>query len=143
MRRLPSLLLILLAAFFSAAAQAEGPQQTVETTWRLIDYLSVDYAGAVKDGRVISSSEYAEMREFSATVTTNLHALSDSPAKASLEAQGRTLQQAIDGKAPRAKIAELAHKLEADLVQAYPIPLAPRKAPDIGPLVWIALLRAR
>jgi high-affinity iron transporter len=36
----------------------------VQTTWRLLDYLAVDYPGAVRDGRIVSQAEYDEMREF-------------------------------------------------------------------------------
>ncbi len=33
-------------------------------TWQILDYLADDYRGAVADGRVVSASEYAEMRDF-------------------------------------------------------------------------------
>jgi high-affinity iron transporter len=130
--RLWSLLLSLIVLIAATAVNAAGPQQTVETTWRLLDYLAVDYAGAVKDGRIVSASEYAEMREFSGTVTANLHSLRESPAKASLEARAKMLQGAIASKASPAKIAEIAHGLGADLLRAYPVPLAPRAAPDVS-----------
>ena len=49
-------------AFFTLAAPAVAAPSDVQTTWRLLDYVAVDYAGAVRGGKVISTSEYAEMR---------------------------------------------------------------------------------
>ncbi len=50
------------------ASETPEQQQNVQVAWRLLDYLAVDYGGAVKDGKVISASEYAEMTEFSTSV---------------------------------------------------------------------------
>ena len=52
---------------FSALTTAHAQQATPETTWRLLDYIAVDYSGAVSNGRVIDQAEYAEMVEFSGT----------------------------------------------------------------------------
>ena len=44
----------LIAAFVPAPASAAGTPD-VQTTWQLLDYLAVDYGGAVRDGKVISA----------------------------------------------------------------------------------------
>ena len=36
----------------------------VQTAWRLLDYIAVDYREAVKDGVVVNPEEYTEMVEF-------------------------------------------------------------------------------
>src|SRR6267378_7661978 len=54
-------------------------------TWQILDYLADDYRGAVADGRVVSASEYAEMREFADAVRTQLHALPAVPASSALQ----------------------------------------------------------
>lgn len=72
-----SVLGMLLALVFSGAARAETSD--VETAWRLLDYIAVDYAGAVSHGAVTSSPEYAEQNEFAATVTAKLAALPPKP----------------------------------------------------------------
>ena len=82
--RVLSLILAFLGFVASATVSAASPQETVETTWRLLDYIAVDYAGAVRNGRVISDTEYAEMREFSDTVHKNLGTLPAGSAKAAL-----------------------------------------------------------
>ena len=59
LRRLLILFAILCAGVpASASAQAND----VETAWRLLDYVAVDYGGAVRNGKVVSVTEYAEMR---------------------------------------------------------------------------------
>ena len=62
-----ALLAVLLGAIPSWAAAAESVAASVPQTWQMLDYLATDYAGAVQGGAVISTSEYAEMREFATT----------------------------------------------------------------------------
>src|SRR3954464_12277637 len=131
LRRCAPLLLFLFCAL-GVAAPAAAEQQDVQTAWRLLDYLAVDYPGAVKDGRVISASEYGEMREFSATVETRLASLPEKPERAALLSQSKDLQTAIAQKAASGRIAQLAHSLGAALLRAYPVPMAPAGAPDLA-----------
>lgn len=52
-------LLVLLAAIGSLAAQgaqARSDADEVQTVWRLLDYIAVDYGGAVANGEVTSRS---------------------------------------------------------------------------------------
>lgn len=113
-------------------ALAATPQETVQTSWRLLDYVAVDYPGAVDRGRVVSASEYAEMREFTATVEKQLRTLPASAAQASLIAEAGALRTAVEAKAPSAVVAGKARQLGADLLKAYPVPLAPPKLPDLA-----------
>lgn len=114
-----------------AIAADASPQEAVQTTWRLLDYVAVDYPGAVKDGRVISASEFAEMREFTATAESQLKALPKSASQPALLTRAATLRSKVDAKASAPVIAELAHQLGADLLKAYPVPLAPAQLPDL------------
>lgn len=115
----------------SAANAAEG-QPSVETAWRLLDYIAVDYSGAVAGGRVINQAEYAEMAEFSSTVETQIGSLKAGPSKARLLGEVQQLRGAINGKADPKQVASLARGLGADLLQAYPVPLAPQTTPDLS-----------
>ncbi|WP_296739024.1 cytochrome c/FTR1 family iron permease [Mesorhizobium sp.] len=119
---------IILLAFVFGAAKAETSD--VETTWRLLDYIAVDYAGAVSHGQISSPSEYAEQSEFAATVSKKLAALQPKPERQALLAEADRLKQAIAAKAEPQQVAEIAHGLAAALLVAYPVPLAPTKAPD-------------
>ena len=103
----------------------------VPTAWRLLDYVAVDYGGAVAGGRIKSASEYAEMTEFAASVSERLAALPPSPAKTGLIAGAAQLRSLIAAKGQPEDVARLAHGIASDLLNAYPIPLAPARAPDL------------
>ena len=121
----------LLAVGAPAVAAGESPQEAVQTTWRLLDYVAVDYPGAVKDGRVVSASEFSEMREFTATAENQIRALPKSASQQSLIEQAAALRAKIESKAPAQVIAQRARQLDANLLKAYPVPLAPAQLPDL------------
>jgi high-affinity iron transporter len=132
-----SLLLRAAAAFclsltLFAAAPAAAQQAEVQTTWRLLDYVAVDYPEAVRGGQIVNEAEYAEMTEFSASVRERIGGLPNHRAKPGLVAQADALRQAIAAKAPPERIAESARRLGRELLAAFPVPLAPRTAPDLG-----------
>ena len=122
--------LVLLLPLIPASASAAGPAD-VQTTWQLLDYLAVDYGGAVRDGRVISGPEYAEMREFSASARDKIAALPANPAKAALVAESKRFESLVEAKASPTDVAAAAHALGQHLLAAYPVPLGPRQAPDL------------
>jgi len=125
-------LLFWLAAF-CLAAPAAAAGGDVQTSWRLLDYIAVDYPGAVSDsGKVVSTAEYAEMREFSLSVQQQLQALPAKPAKAGLLADSARLRSAIEAKAPPQEVARLARSLNSRLLAAYPVPLGPARTPDLA-----------
>lgn len=102
-----------------------------ETVWRLLDYVAVDYSGAVQGGKVVSAAEYAEMQEFSATATSRIRALPGASAHPGLAAEAASLERAIAAKAEPSAVASQARRLASDLLAAYPVPLAPQSAPDL------------
>jgi high-affinity iron transporter len=132
--RLASLLGGLFAILiFAAAPMAQAQEATSsQTAWRLLDYLSVDYAGAVKDGKVISPSEYAEMNEFAGQVRDRIAGLPATKAQPALLAKAESLQATIAAKQDPSVVSTKAHALASDLLAAYPTPLAPNRAPDLA-----------
>src|SRR5690606_26018111 len=102
-----------LLLMFAMSANATTGAQTV---WRLLDYIAVDYAVAVQDGEVVSEGEYAEMVEFADSVNERMAALPATSETAEL----------IDG------AAALARGLAGQLLQAYPMPVAPSSTPDLA-----------
>jgi high-affinity iron transporter len=117
----------LLAFSMPAAAQDNGAQ----TAWRLLDYLAVDYSGAVSGGKVISAPEYAEMQEFAGSVEERLKALPAKPEKTRLLAASADLRSAIAQKQSPERVSNIARGLGKALLDAYPVPLGPRTAPDL------------
>lgn len=116
----------------AATAPADAATASVQTTWRLLDYIAVDYPEAVQDGRIVNPGEYEEMREFSATVATRLRELPAHVARDELIAESGRLRDAIEARRPPAEIAALARGLGDRLIAAYPVPLAPAAAPDLA-----------
>lgn len=134
MKRLKLVLLqlaITLTALLVPAAAMAAPGD-VQTAWRLLDYMAVDYGGAVADGRIKSAAEYAEMNEFAASVAARLHSLPAKPERQALIQGAANLQAVIARKGAAEQVALLARRLAADLLRAYPVPLAPDKAPDLA-----------
>lgn len=120
--------LLICAALFSPFAIAS--EQVVATTWRLLDYIAVDYREAVRDGAVFNQAEYDEMLEFSGTAASSITGLPAKPGSAELSTRAAELQRSIQGKAEPEQIATQARALAAALVQQYPIPLMPTEPPQ-------------
>ncbi|MBU4135018.1 MAG: FTR1 family protein [Alphaproteobacteria bacterium] len=128
-------LLLVLALLLGVAIPQHAAAQTTtpgaETAWRLLDYIAVDYPGAVSGGRVISEAEYAEMREFSTSVRTRIAALPAHEARPRLLAASSALIAAVEARETPQTVARQAQRLADDLLAAYPTPLAPQAIPNL------------
>lgn len=122
----------ILLPLWASHCQAETDAGEVQIIWRLLDYIAVDYAGAVTDGVVSNPVEYAEQEEFAATAATRLDELPPNPQKEALQTAARRLQQAIHELGTPTLVADIAHALGAALLQAYPVPLGPETLPDMA-----------
>ncbi len=131
--RIPSLKLffaLLIATLFAISPVRAATADDVQISWRLLDYVAVDYRGAVAGGRIVNPAEYQEMVEFSASVASRLAALPANPERAGLLEESAALRAAIAWKAPPADIARRARALASGLLAAYPVPLAPARTPE-------------
>ena len=128
MRLLRPFLAVLL--LFATGVACANPQ--VQTIWRLLDYVAVDYPEAVQDGAVVNQLEYDEMLEFSSTVRERLAQLPPHAATEELAAQARVLESTIVSKGAPAQVEVQARTLGEALLQAYPVPRAPERAPDMA-----------
>ena len=129
-RRFLPLLLALFAALFAVTPAAANSD--VATTWRLLDYIAVDYREAVRGGLIVNPGEFQEMTEFSASVRERIGALPEHTAKPKLIAGADALRATIAAKADTAEVEKEARALAAQLLAAYPVPLAPAAAPDLA-----------
>ncbi len=127
-------LIVLLALCLSSLVWAADlpPGDQAKQTWQLLDYLAVDYGGAVSDGKVQKASEYEEMKEFAATAAQQLAALPSTSALPDLQRQAKALGDLIAAKADAKAVAASAPAAAAAPVTAYPFPLSPAKAPDLA-----------
>ena len=119
-----------LAWFIGLSASHAAGTATPRQTWQLLDYIAVDYAGAVQGGQVVAPSEFAEMREFAATMRGQLETLPATPAQPDLIAQADQLVALIEAKAEADKVADAAHHLANALLKSYPIASVPSMPPD-------------
>lgn len=122
---------IILAVLLSAA-NAYAEATPASKIWRLLDYIAVDYTGAVQGGRIVNAVEYAEMREFASLARTGLAELPAHGPNTALNQQAQQLEKAIAEKAEPEAVALIARTLAADLLAAYPVELAPAHAPDLA-----------
>jgi high-affinity iron transporter len=129
------LLLLCMSWFLSGAAIAQQPSTKAEEIprqlWQLLDYVAVDYTGAVDKGAVISEVEYAEMVDFTTNAVTQARGLPPHASKDAVIAVAVSLRDAVTKKSDGAEVSRLAHQAEALLIAAYPIPVAPKTVPDL------------
>ncbi|MGO4328541.1 FTR1 family protein [Cupriavidus sp. 2TAF22] len=116
----------------AATAQPVAPVADAKQLWQLLDYVAVDYHGAVANGAVVSDSEYREMLDFAEDAARQARALPDGAAKAKIAGIIEQLRAAIVRKADAAEVAGLAHQANALLVGAYAIPVSPAKPPELA-----------
>lgn len=130
MKRLLALLMLAVAAPpLAAPAFASGDPSAL---LQLVDYVGVDYAGAVSAGRVVDAGEYAEMQDFGARIVAGVATLDDGPERPALLGDARALAALVAKKAPPAEIADLTQRMRDALMRAYPVAVTPRRPPDLA-----------
>jgi high-affinity iron transporter len=98
---------------------------------QLIDYVGVDYGGAIENGQIINEAEYAEMLDFSVGITQQVADLPEHAIKPELINQTKTLRQWVQKKEQANKIKQLTAQMHNKITDAYQIIVVPRKQPDI------------
>ncbi|MGH8495246.1 MAG: FTR1 family protein [Gammaproteobacteria bacterium] len=127
------LISLCLAALVSGTVSAqESPawRQSAQSAVSALDYVAIDYPVAVSDGQVVNEAEYAEQREFAATVLELLGSLPDEPGREGLLSDAGKLVAAVESLAPADEIAQICRALAADVVRTYDIAVAPAGVPD-------------
>ena len=103
---------LLALSVLSVANGAADATPLVRQVWQLLDYMAVDYAGAVSGGEITNAAEFAEMREFAATIHQRIQSLPPHPEREALTEQSAALQAAVIRHAPAVEIEDLAHKTD-------------------------------
>ena len=123
-------LLAFLALALALAGALPASGQDAGTVVHLLDYIAVDYPGAVSGGKIRDAGEYREMTEFAASVRDSVARLAENPAKAGLLARADALAREIDAKATERQVASTAGELRTALIAAYRVAIGPKRAPD-------------
>lgn len=116
---------------FLSLGSAARAQETPHTVLHLLDYIAVDYAEAVEDGRVKDADEYREMREFADQVQVLIKGLPRNAARSELLAEADVLAARIGARAPPTEVAATATALRWAVVRAYDVQVTPKAAPDL------------
>jgi high-affinity iron transporter len=98
----------------------------------MLDYLGVDYPGAVQDGKILDQGEYDEQIEFSANVRAMIGELPGRPERAGLEASAARLAGAIRDKRPGDEVAGIAGELRRRIIEVYQVHVSPKQAPSLA-----------
>lgn len=122
-----------LSGFFASELRASEASNVTKArqTWQLLDYIAIDYGGAIENGKVVNSGEYAEMKEFAETVQRQLREFPSSPDQSSLVKASLQLQNLIDRKENAGVISGHARKMAGDLIRVFPFPVSPRAIPNL------------
>jgi len=114
------------------AAFAQDSEEQAQTVIHMLDYVSVDYPGAVQDGKVADEAEYQEQREFVTRALATIEQLPARPEQPALVARARELLARVDAKAAGEEVAQQARGVMAEMVRVYRLTTAPRQAPDLA-----------
>jgi len=115
-----------------AAAAGGAAGSAAETILHVLDYVSVDYPEAVKDGTVADQGEYDEQLEFVARARALVDRLPERAGRADVAAQADALIALVRRRAPGADVATSAQRLRRAVIAAYDVAVAPRRPPDLA-----------
>jgi high-affinity iron transporter len=123
--------LVLAIAGRPAHAQQATPLERLAS---LTDYVAADYAGAVRDGKILAASEYEEQRGLIAEARTVAASLSPSPghepARAALDGEVGKLVRDVEAKASEETIAADCRAIHKRLIDDYGLVLSPLAPPS-------------
>ena len=125
MKRLLAFLCLFLC---SLGVSATNIQQLIQ----LVDYVGVDYGGAVENGLVINTFEYNEMQDFSGAIAEQVAALPDSAASRQLGTQAAELARLVEARADAAEVKALTAAMRQTFINGYDVTVTPRGAPDLA-----------
>jgi len=98
----------------------------------LLQYIGVDYNGAVSDGKVIDEFEYREMNEFCQTILATYKEMPPAPETATISVRLQHLQNLIQQRAAWQEIIRVTHELIPALTRQLHVVPYPVKLPDLA-----------
>lgn len=133
LRRSALLLLALVAIGCTAASSAAvaAADDDAQSIVHLLDYVAVDYPEFVRDGKVVDAQEYKEQLEFARHAGELLQKLPRTASSPKLARDAAALRQRIEAKAPGEEVSRRATALRWEVIGAYNIAVAPKRAPDL------------
>ncbi len=131
MKRFFSALILLIASQLCTADSGESSRVLVHT----LNYLSQDYAGAVKDGKVISQSEFKEMKDFGQSTIRDLKEIAPTWSQVdsiTISAMVYHLDSLIQQNAPFEVVSPLAIQIRDKVITASGLKITPSVYPSLA-----------
>lgn len=120
---------ILTALFLTGTVRSASAQVDPEVLIQLSDYIAVDYRAAVKQGAVVSATEYSEMGEFAGRIVRLSGELGGPGAMLS---SAERLAALIEAKAPGDDVAAASRAVRERVLAEHPVALMPATTPEAG-----------
>lgn len=129
--------LAVFVALIGSAQSDEAANRETQTILHMLDYVSVDYGGAVLYGKVLNESEFAEQSGFADQAATLMHRLPEHPKKSELIARAAEVATIVKNKGPADHVSVLAQQLHSSIIETYQVPVTPRRLPEPLPAMAI------
>jgi high-affinity iron transporter len=113
-------------------ASEDASEKSPRLLVHLLDYLAVDYGGAVKNGRVLSVSEYKEQLEFVKTAVELSQTLPEVKSSPEIQSLVQNLNGLIQSKADPVKVASTARQTQAKVIELTHLPVSPSSWPNLN-----------
>ena len=121
---------LLLPLLFSLAV-IQSVQADTQQLLQLIDYVGVDYAEAIENGKVINQAEYSEMLDFSQGIQQLSIELPEGEVKQKITTDSVTLAGMVKDKVSPQTVSQLTADMRLAIIKGLNIIATPRKQPDI------------
>lgn len=128
MKKYILILAILTASFLHAVEEDKSPRFLVH----ILDYLAIDYPGAVQNGKVIEAAEYAEQLEFANEAVRLVSELPGLKEDKTLLEKMKLLKVSVLEKREAKVIAALSREIEQKIIATQAIELYPRRWPNLA-----------
>jgi len=123
-----SYLLLFCISFLPVNASATTD---IQQLLQLVDYIGVDYPGAVNNGEIIDAGEYGEMREFSKTIFEQSQSLAASAQKSQIIELSHQLVAQVEAKGESVDINRISAAIRSSVIAAYDTVVIPGRGPDL------------
>jgi high-affinity iron transporter len=135
-RHITLLITVMLLAFsLPIFADTKNPTEENEVSAQkivhILDYVSLEYAGVVKNGVITNQSEYNEQKEFAGQMVNLVDELPLVAGIATLKDNAKQILAAIQQIAPGDKVASLCTSMSLRVIDMYKMGVAPRTAPSL------------
>lgn len=116
----------------NAAWSASDTSDGLAALLHILDYISVDYSGAVQQGQVISTEEFTEMNEFADHAVTLVQALPPQKNKSLIVQDAESMRELVTRKRDVTEIRSMAQRISQAIIQTYHLQVTPQTVPSLA-----------